>query len=157
MIIAILALGGLILVFLEFFLPGMILAVLGSILLLASIAICLIDTSLMWGILYILGLGFLVIGTCQCALWYLERSKSKDHFYLEKDQEGYVASQFEKNIIGKTAVALTELKPAGHITVEGKNYQALCETGFISKGQTVTIVGGKGSHLIVRKIDASNT
>lgn len=70
---------------------------------------------------------------------------------LTEDQEGYVASQFELSVIGKIGVVVTELKPAGHIAVDGKHYQALSESGFVSKGKKVLIVGGKGAHLIVKE------
>jgi membrane-bound serine protease (ClpP class) len=70
---------------------------------------------------------------------------------LTDDQEGYVGVTFDEKLIGKTAIVQTELKPAGHILVDGKQVQALSETGFVSKGVEVLIVGGRGAHLLVRE------
>jgi membrane-bound serine protease (ClpP class) len=80
----------------------------------------------------------------------VKRSQGKGNFYHGEDQEGFLASAFDPELIGKEGTVSTELKPAGHILVDGHVYQALSETGFISKGSAVKIVGGKGSHLIVR-------
>ncbi|MBS0653976.1 MAG: NfeD family protein [Verrucomicrobia bacterium] len=150
MFIILLALLGLALIYTEFFLPGGILAVIGSISLLASIILCFMHASTLWGSLYILFLILAVIGICKLALWKMRRSKIKDRFYLEKDQEGFLAASFDQTLIGKTGTVFTELKPAGHILIEGTQYQALSEAGFLSKGETVEVVGGQGSHLIVR-------
>jgi len=149
-IILLLLVAGLILVFLEFFLPGAVLATLGVISLLASAVLVFIDYPLQWGFLYLLGVLLLVFATCKCAIWKLKHSKIRGDFYSGQDQEGYSASSFDSSLIGKEGIVSTELKPAGHIVVEGQVYQALSETGFISKGAVVKIVGGRGSHLIVR-------
>ena len=149
-IILLLCFAGLVLVFLEFFLPGAILAVLGIISLLASAALFFIDYPLLWGLLYLLGVLGAVFGVCKLALWKLKGRKGTGEFYHGEDQAGYLASSFDQQLIGKEGIVSTELKPAGHILVKGQLYQALSETGFISKGVVVKIVGGKGSHLIVR-------
>lgn len=150
MFIVLLALLGLALIYMEFFLPGGILAVIGSISLLASIILCFIHTSAFWAILYILFLILAVIFICNFALWKMRKSKIKDRFYLEKDQEGFLAASFDQRLIGKAGTVFTELKPAGHILIEGIQYQALSAAGFLSKGETVEVIGGQGSHLIVR-------
>ncbi len=150
MFIILLAILGLSLIYTEFFLPGGILALVGGISLLASIIFCFMHGSQFWGILYILFLIGIVVLVCNLALWKMRGSKIKNRFYLEKDQEGFLAASFDQNLIGKKGTVFTELKPAGHILVEGIQYQALSETGFLSKGETVEVIGGQGSHLIVR-------
>ena len=149
-IILLLLAVGLVLVFLEFFLPGAIFASLGAISLIASAVLFFMKYSFLWGLLYCLGMIFLVFVICKCAIEKLKHTKNKGDFYSGQDQEGYSASSFDASLIGKEGIVSTELKPAGHILVEGQVYQALSETGFVSKGATVKIVGGQGSHLLVR-------
>jgi membrane-bound ClpP family serine protease len=149
-IILLLAIAGILFIFLEFFLPGAVLAVIGTLILLVSLGLVFAQHSSFWGIVYMLALILLVFGTCKLALWRIKRSPSKSHFYHGEDQEGFLASSFDSSLIGKEGTVSTELKPAGHILVEGKLYQAISETGFVSRGSAVKIVGGKGSHLIVR-------
>lgn len=71
-------------------------------------------------------------------------------FMLSGEQEGYLASSFDLSLVGREAVALSELKPSGHIVIEGKSMQAMSETGFIDKDQSVEIVGGRGGYLLVK-------
>jgi membrane-bound ClpP family serine protease len=149
-IILLLLAVGLILVFLEFFLPGAVFATLGTISLLASAVLFFMDYSFQWGLLYCLGVMLLIFAICKCAIERLKRSKIKGDFYSGQDQEGYSASFFDSSLIGKEGIVSTELKPAGHIVIEGQMYQARSERGFISKGSIVKIVGGQGSYLIVR-------
>jgi membrane-bound ClpP family serine protease len=149
-LIGLLALIGLVLIFLEFFLPGMIFAICGTILLLSSVGLFFIQNAAIWGLFYLFSLLVLLVGTCKIALLWIKKSKDKDQFYLENNQEGYVAAQFDKTAIGKKGIAYTELKPAGHIFIEGKTQQALCETGYVQQGAVIHVVGGKGGHLIVK-------
>lgn len=151
-IIILIALVGIALIFLEFFLPGAVLATIGSIALLVSLGMFFAKYSAFFGVLYLILLIVAVLAACKLALWRLKNSGKKGEFYHSQDQEGYLASSFDQNLIGKEGVVATELKPAGHILVEGKIYQALSETGFISSGIPIRIVGGKGSHFIVRTI-----
>lgn len=74
----------------------------------------------------------------------------KSPLILKEDQEGFSASEFDHQMIGKVGEVVTELKPAGHIMIEGALFPALSEAGFIDKGKTVKVVGGRGFHLIVR-------
>ncbi len=150
-IIFLLAVAGIVLIFLEFFLPGAVLAVIGTIALLISLGLSFAQYPALWGIFYLLILLLAVFMNCKFALWCMKRSKGNAHFYHAETQEGYAASSFDQSLIGKEAIVSTELKPAGHISVEGKSYQALSESGFISKGVNVQILGGKGSHLIVKE------
>ncbi len=149
-IILLLAIVGILLIFLEFFLPGAVMAVIGALALLVSLGLFFAQYPILWGITYLLVLLPTVFITCKFALWHIRRSKEKGHFYHGSDQEGFAASSFDRSLIGREGTVSTELKPAGHIVVSGHLYQALSETGFISKGDTVLIVGGKGSHYIVR-------
>ncbi len=149
-IILLLFIAGLILIFLEFFLPGAVLAIIGITSLLASSVLSFMNYPPLWGILYLFLILLFVFCTCKLALWKIKRSKSQGDFYHGQDQEGYAASSFDLTLIGKEGIVSTELKPAGHIVVDGQLYQALSETGFLSKGTVVKIVGGRGSHLIVR-------
>ena len=150
-LITLLTFVGIFLIFLEFFLPGAIFAVLGTLTILVSLGIFFVQYPAVWGIIYVSIVLIAIFATCQFALWRLKCSSKKGNFYHGEDQEGYVASSFDQSLIGKEGIVSTELKPAGHIIVDNNLCQALSESGFISKGVTVQVVGGKGSHLIVQR------
>ncbi len=150
--IVLLTLVGLIFIFLEFFLPGTVLAILGALTLVASVALCFSQLPAVYATLYLLLVLLAILAVCKIALLRIRASGKKGDFYLPDDQEGYVASFFDKELIGKKGTVATELKPAGNVAIDGVQYSALSEGGFIPRGFPIEVIGGKGSHLIVRKI-----
>lgn len=143
---------GLLLVFVEFFVPGGILGVAGGVLIILSIILFAVNNQSITALLIFMGsAAVLVVAIIRFALWKVKHSQGGRSFYLNSDQEGYSASVYDKSYIGKEAVTLSDLKPAGHILVEGKRFQAVSKTGYILKGKTVAIIGGRGAHFIVKK------
>lgn len=151
MILAIfLALIALIALYCEFFLPGGILAVIGSVLLIASfLFFSHASTSVFLNVVYAVLLVIASAGICLFALWKMRKSASCDSFFLKKDQEGYTAPSIEKNLQGKVGEALTELKPAGHVRIEGICYHAIAERGYIPRGASVVVDSVRGACVIV--------
>ena len=124
--------------YMEFFLPGGILA-------LCAFLLAIIGTSLFFwaapawlGAVYLSV--FIVMALAVCLLALRTIRKSKDSFCLHEDQEGFVAASFEEDLTGKEGIVTTELKPAGHIRIEGAIHQALSQGDFTMKG----------SHLVVK-------
>jgi membrane-bound serine protease (ClpP class) len=143
---------GLVLVLLEFYLPGMVLGIGGGILILFSIIIFGANSQSPLEIfLFILLTGLGLFGVVKFALWQIPRTRKKQSIYLDKDQEGYVASVFDQNAIGKEGIALSVLKPGGFILIEGKKYPAISVSGYIDKGDQVTVISGQGESLLVKK------
>jgi len=77
--------------------------------------------------------------------------KSKGTIYLNQDQEGYKASGWAEEMVGKGGVVVADLKPSGHVEFEGKRYQAVARMGYLSAGTKVVVVGGEGAHLVVKR------
>ena len=61
-------------------------------------------------------------------------------------------SKFEKHAIGKIGIVLTDLKPGGFILIEGKQHQAISQSGYITKGEEVIVVSGQEESLLVKKV-----
>lgn len=71
---------------------------------------------------------------------------------VEDTGEGFtVARQAESTMIGATGKAITILRPAGKVEVEGRGYDAVAQTGYIEKGETVTVVDYVNGSLVVKK------
>jgi len=59
---------------------------------------------------------------------------------LHADEEGFVSVPMEPlQLVGKTAVAATILRPSGKILLEGAYYDAVSLKGFIEKGEEVVV------------------
>lgn len=58
-----------------------------------------------------------------------------------ENEAGYIAVPIEnKNLVGKSGIAHTDLRPSGKVTVEGTTYDATTDEGFIAKGTEVKVV-----------------
>ena len=141
---------GLILIYLEFFLPGGIPATMGAISVIGSVATyCMTDASLvMMGGFALISL-VSVVFACMIAFQHAKRTAT---IYLKDDQKGYTATSFEKSVIGKDGVAISPLRLSGHIEIEGVQYQAMSKNQFIEKGKLVRVVGGRGGYLLVKGV-----
>lgn len=142
---------GLLLIFFEFYLPGGVLGVLGGAVVIGSIVVFAMQYEslvaiILFAICSIAAVGFLF----KFALWKIRNAEPGMSIYSDSDQEGYVASTFDKSAIGKVGVVESDLRPGGHITVEGKKHLAISLSGYITKGSEVIIVGGQGESLTVK-------
>lgn len=144
----ILWLVGLVLILLEFYLPGAVMGVAGTLFLIASLFLFAMTYSAFLFVLFCIVMAASLAGVIKYALWAIPKSTS---FYSRDDQTGYQASSYDEALIGKTGTVLSDLKPGGYIIVEGKQHQALSESGYLVKGTPVQILRGEGESLIVRK------
>ena len=143
-------LAGLFLIYLEFFLPGWILGVLGATLVIISLFSYIANSLYVLGaILYFLGSIAAVALVIRFALWRIRTAPPEYSIYSNQDQEGYVASVFDKEAIGKEATVLSDLKPGGYVVIDGKQHQAISQEGYISKGSKVLVIAGQEESLIV--------
>jgi membrane-bound serine protease (ClpP class) len=73
---------------------------------------------------------------------------------VQKHEEGFsVSDSTYKNMIGKTGVAHTILRPAGKVQIEGDIFDATAEAGYIDKETSIKVTGYQTGQLIVRKND----
>ena len=151
---ALLAIAAMLFVFLEFFLPGGIMALIAILFALAGfILLGIFGQGWDVAIVYLSLCIALAILTSYLALKQLKRSGVKNSFFLSRDQQGYVAYKIEADMVGKKGKALSDLKPSGHVAVDDKSYQALSERGYITCGADVEVIGQRSSHLIVKQLN----
>jgi membrane-bound serine protease (ClpP class) len=100
--------------------------------------------------------GFLAFGL---SLW-LSRKVGKAGFFKglaldarQERTEGFISiDTHQKEMIGKTGVAYTVLRPSGKVRIEGELFDAISEIGFIAKGDAVKVVRDEAGQLYVIKI-----
>ncbi len=144
---------GLLCLYFEFFLPGGVLALLGGVILIASCIFFFFQSdSSLATFLYFVGLILASTLVCLFAIRSIRRSGKENSFFLQKDQAGFTAGSLEEDLVGKEGVVSTELKPAGHVRIDGKVYQAVSQGEFLLKGSFVEVCSVKGSHLVVKVI-----
>lgn len=144
---------GLVLILLEFYIPGAIMGIIGGILLIFSGVVFAYEEHsgiefFLFFLLIIIGLA----GVIKFAIWRIRHNRKKNTLYLDTDQQGYQASYFDETVIGKKGTVLSDLKPSGHIIIEGKQYQAVAQVGYVPKGSEVEVLFGQGAYLVVQQI-----
>ncbi|MFA6916643.1 MAG: NfeD family protein [Parachlamydiales bacterium] len=149
---------GLVLIFFEFFLPGAVLGIAGSLFVIASLLIFSYEASSAWVFaLYFIFVLVLIYLLFKFALWRIRSTKKDNSFYLGTDQEGYKADVFNTAVVGKRGTATTDLRPAGRILVDGTTYQAISQGDFIPKDTQIIVTGGEGPTLIVKIYHSKDT
>lgn len=69
---------------------------------------------------------------------------------LTKD-EGFEGKKAPKDLVGKTGKAITPLRPAGEIEVDGERYDALTAGEFIEKGAEIYVDRIQNANLMIRR------
>lgn len=66
---------------------------------------------------------------------------------------GYIAADMKfSELVGKTGVAYTVLRPAGKVEINEDVYDAVAQTGYINKGDVIQVIKYENAQLIVRKV-----
>ena len=147
---------GCILIFLEFYFAGFILGSLGGLLVFARVIVfAMQNESIVSNIAYIAGVVLLLIFVCRFGIARVRATKGKGTLYSENNQEGFVASTYNRSSIGKEGIVITDLKPGGFILIDGKKEAAISQSGYITKGQKVLVIDGEGESLIVKAKEES--
>lgn len=153
MIPFLLLLLGLLFIFLEFYLPGTVMAILGTIMVVISVILFIQESNSPAAILiFMIGALSSIALLIKYTIWRIPKSKPEFSIYLKSDQEGFQASKYDASAIGKKGIVLADLKPGGYILVDDKKLQAISISGYIAKGEEVVVIGGQEESLIVKQI-----
>jgi membrane-bound serine protease (ClpP class) len=74
---------------------------------------------------------------------------SKSHL-VPKDTEK-TAAEDKPDWIGMEGVAVTALRPAGQIEIDGKRLNAASTGDFVEKGSRVLVTGMEGDHCVIKR------
>ena len=69
----------------------------------------------------------------------------------QKKEHGYISSSDLDYLLGKTGVAVTDLRPTGSVDIDGVKFDVISEGEYISKGTNVEIFKVSGVKLLVKK------
>jgi membrane-bound serine protease (ClpP class) len=158
---ALLFLTGLVLVIVEiFFVPGLgVPGVLGLVFVIAALVLALIgiplDVSFETGVLadamtrvLLSLLGAFVLALVFMRL--LTKTAMGRSLILADAETGFLSAPSASDLIGQTGEALTDLRPAGKVVIDGERHEATSEREFIARGSRVRVIGKDGPALVVR-------
>ena len=142
---------GILLLVAEVIVPGGILGTIGGLMMFAGCALAFMNYGSGWGmiaVLVALVLGGLAI---YLELAWLPKTKWGKRAFLHAEVAGVSAAFGEdaRSLVGKTAEAVTMLSPSGYILVDGRRYEAFCQSGQVPAGSPLEIIGADNFRLIV--------
>lgn len=73
----------------------------------------------------------------------------------ERSSEGYSTSFGLEELVGSQGKAITDLRPAGQVSIGTRRISAVSEGDFINKGDNVEVLRVEGYRVVVRKLEAS--
>ncbi|MGN7468605.1 NfeD family protein [Brevibacillus sp. SAFN-007a] len=143
---------GIILMILEIFLPGGIVGAIGFVSIVTGLVMAAYDTQQ-----GLASLGIAVIVTALVAFLLIKRYGVKGLFGkfvlgdAQRNEEGYVAPKDQRDLTGKSGIALTPLRPAGVVKIHGKRVDAVSAGGFLEAGTSIVVVQVEGARVIVEQ------
>ena len=147
-LIVLLVAAGLLLLFLETVLPGLIAGALGFLALVGAVAYGYLEFGFKTGNATLLSvLGLLLLGIVLWLKFFPESRMAR--VFVSQRQIGTVGAE-KPELLGKSGVAVTALRPAGTAVFDGRRTDVVTEGGFVEKGQPVTVVGIEGLRVVVR-------
>ncbi|HUJ11740.1 MAG TPA: NfeD family protein [Verrucomicrobiae bacterium] len=153
MTIVILIVSGLVLIAIDFYLPGFVLGSVGIVLMLVSLALAhrwygLDAMLLLFPVELVLGFG---VGYASIKLF--PKTAMGRRMILGETQTGLrtQTSKRQEEWIGRAGVAQTVLRPAGMALIDGKRLDVEAESGVIESGSLIKVVAVHENRLVVRK------
>ncbi|HEX7859255.1 MAG TPA: NfeD family protein [Verrucomicrobiae bacterium] len=149
-IIALLIVLGLVLLFLETILPGLIAGALGLVSLGAAVAYAYMELGAQTGnTVLLIVLALLVVSTILWVKFFPDSAVAK--VFVSQRQIGDIGAE-KPELLGRTGTALTALRPAGTCDFNGKRIDVVADGVFVEKGASVKVVGVEGLRVVVRPV-----
>jgi membrane-bound serine protease (ClpP class) len=143
---------GILLLILEIFLPGMIVGAIGFVSLVSGLVMAAYDTK--QGIASLgIALGITVIVAFLLVKYYGFKGLWSKFILgdVQRNEAGYVAPRDQRELLGQQGIALTPLRPAGVVKINGKRVDAVSAGGYISPGSDIVVVQVEGSRIVVQE------
>ncbi|QPC46930.1 NfeD family protein [Mangrovibacillus cuniculi] len=148
---------GAVLIILEFFVPGGILGILGALGVVGSILLAGGDIVQM-GYAILISFVVVIVAMVVLAKVFGKRMRLWNRLILRDattTELGYVSNVNRLEIVGRTAVTVTPLRPSGTIMLENERLDAVSEGGFLPSHIEVQIIKVEGSRIVVRALTQS--
>jgi membrane-bound ClpP family serine protease len=142
---------GILFIAVEVIIPGAILGTIGALLMFAGCYLAFTDYGTLGGTLAVFSA--IIIGGLALFIEFrvLPRTKLGKRAFLTQEVTGVSAAYGSEalELVGQSAEALTMLSPSGYVRVDGRRYEAFCQSGQVPAGAMLDIIGADNFRLIV--------
>lgn len=142
---------GIVLIAVEVIVPGGILGTIGGLMMFGGCIVSFMEYGTLGGVIASVVALVLAVLALYIEFRVLPKTAIGKRAFLTKEITG-VSAAFGKeahDLIGKSGEALTMLSPSGYIRVDGKRYEAFCQSGQVPAGAPLEVIGADNFRLIV--------
>jgi len=146
--------AGILLIFLEFFLPGAISGSLGVAALILSLFLAG-ENALQIGVSILIAITISIFVFFMMIKQFGKRMVLFNKMVLSdsaRKEDGYVSNINRIDLLGKEGNALTILRPAGTIIINNERIDVVSEGGFIEQNALVRVIKVEGARIVVREV-----
>lgn len=145
---------GIVLILLEFVLPGGIIGLIGLGVILTSFflagsSVWLIGTSLLIALVATIIVSILLVKVFGKKM---HAFKKIILFDSTNTESGYVSNHNREDLVGKQGIAFTTLRPSGTVIIDGERLDVVTQGSYIEKDSKVEVIKTEGSRLVVREV-----
>jgi membrane-bound ClpP family serine protease len=146
---------GILLIFLEFFLPGAIAGTLGFAALIASLFFAggnnfSIAISLFIALFITISFFFIMVKFFGKKIMLFNKIVL---FESARKEDGYVSNKNRTDLLGNVGLTLTVLRPSGTALFEDERVDVVTEGGFIPNNTKVKVIDVEGARIVVRELN----
>ena len=157
-LIAALTVVGLLLIAVDFYIPGFVLGTCGVGLMIVATVIFGMQHELTGTLLLACAEILLGGAAAWASIKYFPRTQLGRRLFLQATLEGAQASpNASAQLVGREGVAQTILRPAGAALLDGKRLDVVAESGMIERDSRIKVVAVDGNRIVVRKIESTQT
>ncbi|CEG27911.1 NfeD family protein [Bacillus sp. B-jedd] len=146
--------GGIVLIFLEFFLPGAVAGTLGVAALIGSLFLAGGSTFQM-GVSLLISIFFSIVFFILLIKVFHKKMTIFNSMVLydeARKEDGYVSNVNRTDLLGREGVALTVLRPSGTAIFNSERIDVVTEGAFIRQDARVKVIEVEGPRIVVREI-----
>jgi membrane-bound ClpP family serine protease len=142
---------GIVLLLVEVIVPGGILGAIGALMMFAGCAVAFYQLGTGGGMVAVAVALAVAVIAFYVEFRVLPRTSIGRRAFLDEEIEGVSAAYGSeaRDLVGKSAVAVTMLSPSGYIAIDGKRYEAFCQSGQVPAGAALKVTGADSFRLIV--------
>ena len=150
LVITLLIAVGLLLLFLETLLPGLIAEAIGMLLLAGAVVYAYLEMGIRTGNLTLLVVCIsLVIATILWVRFFPDSAIAR--LFVSTSMVGNIDAE-KPELLDQTGVAFTDLRPAGTALIDGKRVDVVTEGGYVSKNTPIRVIEVEGMRVVVRPV-----
>ena len=149
---------GLAMVCLEVFIPGGVVGTLGAFALIGCVIMAFVSHGTTFGLYWLSGVMIITLFGLFLSIKYLPGSPAGKRLFLNSSEKGYSASEGGLvELSGKTGTALTDLRPAGMVDIDGSRIDVVTDGEYIKKGSKVKIIRVEGNRVVAEEMNERPT